>query len=116
MTALQKTINRKLRQRRVRAKVTGTEARPRLAVHISNRHINVQLIDDTKQRTIASSTTVGSALTGTTTEKAAQIGMDIAKKAKKAKVNAVVFDRHGRRYAGRMKALADAARSEGLEF
>ncbi len=116
MSILQKTINRKLRQRRVRAKVTGTEQRPRLAVYISNKHISAQVIDDTKKHTIAASTTVGAKFTGTMVEKAALVGADIAKKSKKAKVNTVVFDRHGRQYAGRMKALAEAARSEGLEF
>ena len=66
--------------------------------------------------TIVSATTVGAKATGTMTEKCATIGVDIAKKAKKAKVTAVVFDRNGRQYAGRLKALADAARKEGLEF
>jgi large subunit ribosomal protein L18 len=79
-------------------------------------HVSAQLIDDVAQNTIASATTVGTKATGTMTEKAASIGADIAKKAKKAKVTVVVFDRNGRQYAGRLKALADAARNEGLEF
>jgi large subunit ribosomal protein L18 len=79
-------------------------------------HVSAQLIDDDKQRTIASATTVGTKATGTMSEKAAVIGAEIAKKAKKAKLTAVVFDRNGRQYAGRLKALADAARKEGLEF
>jgi len=78
--------------------------------------VSAQLIDDDKRVTVAAATTVGKKATGTMTEKAAGIGTDIAKKAAKAKVKAVVFDRNGRAYAGRLKALADAARKEGLEF
>lgn len=111
-----KMLNQGLRKMRVRAKVSGTAERPRLTVSISNKHVNAQLIDDVKQTTIVSSTTVGTKQTGTITEQAAFIGTDIAKKAKKAKINAVVFDRNGRRYAGRLSALADAVRKEGLEF
>ena len=115
-TLAKKLLNKSLRKARVRSKVTGTAERPRLTVTISNTHISAQVIDDVKQHTIAASTTVGTKATGTMTEKAAIIGADIAKKAKKAKVTAVVFDRNGRQYAGRLKALADAARKEGLEF
>ena len=111
-----KLVNRSLRAARVRAKVSGTAERPRLTVTISNKHISAQLIDDVKQHTIAAATTVGSKQTGTMTEKAALIGADIAKKAKKAKITSIVFDRNGRKYAGRLAALADAARKEGLEF
>ena len=111
-----KLVNRSLRAARVRAKVSGTAVRPRLTVTISNMHISAQLIDDEKQHTIASATTVGAKLTGTMTEKAAVIGAEIAKKAKKAKITTIVFDRNGRKYAGRLAALADAARKEGLEF
>ena len=87
-----------------------------MTVTISNKHVSAQLIDDVKKCTIVSATTVGTKQTGTITEQAAIIGADIAKKAKKAKINAVVFDRNGRQYAGRLAALADAARKEGLEF
>lgn len=111
-----KLLNRSLRKARVRAKVSGTAERPRLSVTISNVHVSAQLIDDVKGHTLASATTVGTKATGTMTEKCATIGTEIAKKAKKAKINAVVFDRNGRQYAGRLKALADAARKEGLEF
>jgi len=112
-----KLLNRSLRKGRVRARVTGTAERPRLSVTISNLHVSAQLIDDTVGKTLAASTTVGAkSLKGTMTEKAAHIGTDIAKKAKKAKITAVVFDRNGRHYAGRLSALADAARKEGLEF
>ena len=111
-----KLLNRSLRKGRVRAKVSGTAERPRLSVTISNVHVSAQLIDDVKGHTLASATTVGTKATGTMTEKCAVIGTEIAKKAKKAKINAVVFDRNGRQYAGRLSALADAARKEGMEF
>lgn len=111
-----KLLNRSLRKARVRAKISGTAERPRLSVTISNVHVSAQLIDDVKGHTIASATTVGAKATGTKTEKCAAIGTEIAKKAKKANINAVVFDRNGRQYAGRLKALADAARKEGLVF
>ena len=111
-----KLLNRSLRKNRVRAKVTGTTVRPRLTVTISNTHVSTQLIDDSKQHTLAAATTVGTKQTGTITEQAAWVGSEIAKKAKKVKITTVVFDRNGRQYAGRLKALADAARKEGLEF
>ncbi len=111
-----KALNKGLRKGRVRSKINGTAQRPRLTVSISNMHITVQLIDDIKQHTLASATTVGSKLTGTTTDKAAQIGTEIAKKSKKVGVENVVFDRNGHKYAKRLRALADAARKEGLRF
>ena len=111
-----KLLNRRLRKNRVRARVNGTADRPRLTVFISNKHVSAQIIDDTKGITIVSATTVGTKLAGSMTELAAKVGSDIAKKAKKAKINAVVFDRNGRQYAGRLSALADAARKEGLEL
>ena len=111
-----KLLNKKLRKNRVRAKVSGTAERPRLSVTITNMHVSAQIIDDVKQITLVSATTVGTKQAGTITEQAAIIGAEIAKKAKKAKINTVVFDRNGRQYAGRLSALADAARKEGLEF
>ena len=111
-----KLLNKRLRKNRVRARVNGTADRPRLTVFISNKHVSAQIIDDIKGITIVSATTVGTKLAGSMTELAAKVGSDIAKKAKKAKINAVVFDRNGRQYAGRLSALADAARKEGLEF
>lgn len=111
-----KVLNKSLRKNRVRAKIIGTAVRPRLSVTVSNKHVSAQLIDDAKAHTIASATTVGKKATGTVTEQSAAIGADIAKKAKKAKITAVVFDRNGRQYAGRLSALADAARKEGMEF
>ncbi len=117
MTQLAKKIlNKSLRKARVRSKVSGTAERPRLTVTISNLHVSAQLIDDTTGTTLAYATTVGKKVAGTTTEKAAGVGADIAKKAAKAKITRAVFDRNGRAYAGRLKALADAARKEGMEF
>lgn len=111
-----KKQNLALRKGRVRAKISGTAERPRLTVTISNLHVSAQIIDDVAQKTLVSATTVGSKVKGTKTELAAKIGAEIAKKAKKAKINTVVFDRNGCQYAGRLHALADAARKEGLEF
>jgi large subunit ribosomal protein L18 len=111
-----KLLNKSLRKNRVRAKVTGTAERPRLSVTISNKHVSAQIIDDVAQKTLAASTTVGTKQAGSMKELAAVVGSDIAKKAKKAKITSVVFDRNGRQYAGRLAALADAARKEGMEF
>lgn len=111
-----KQANAGRRANRVAAKVRGTAQRPRLAVNVSNMHVSVQLINDESGITVAAASSVGKSLNGTMTEKAAAVGKDIAAKAKKVKVKAVVFDRSGRKYHGRIKALADAARHEGLEF
>jgi large subunit ribosomal protein L18 len=111
-----KLLGKSLRKNRVRSKVTGSTTRPRLTVTISNKHVSAQIINDEKQNTIAASTTVGTKQEGSLAEQAAWVGADIAKKAKKAKITAVVFDRNGRQYAKRLAALADAARKEGLEF
>lgn len=104
------------RANRTRAKIHGTAERPRLTVNISNLHVTAQIIDDDKKATLVYATTVGSKIKGTKTEKAAAVGKLIGEKAKKAKITKVVFDRGSRLYAGRMSALADAARKEGLEF
>jgi len=105
------------RQNRVRTVIRGTTERPRLSVHISNRHISAQIIDDSLHKTLVSSTTVNQkSVKGTMTEQAAVVGQDIAKKAKALKVKTVAFDRGPKLYHGRVKALADAARKEGLEF
>ena len=109
-------MNKVFRAKRTRAKIHGTAERPRLTVFFSNQHIVAQIVNDDNDKTLAYATTVGSKLTGTKTEKAAKIGEEIAKKAKTAKVKKVVFDRGSKLYAGRMAALADAARKEGLEF
>ncbi len=107
----------RLRKNRIRSVVSGTPERPRLSVFVSSRHISAQLIDDTTHQTLAAVTTIGQkAATGTLTEKAIWVGAEIATKAKAIKVSKVVFDRGGRQYHGRVKALADAAREKGLEF
>lgn len=111
-----KLANRAQRKRRIRSTVSGTAERPRLSVHVSNLHVSAQVIDDANHKTLAAVSTVGAKQTGSMTEKAAWVGGEIAKKAKAAKVKSVVFDRNGKIYHGRVKALADAARKEGLEF
>lgn len=106
-----------LRKNRVRAKVVGTTDRPRLCVRISNLHISAQIIDDTNHTTVVAMTTVGQKLADKNlTEKANWLGQELAKKAKTKKVKAVVFDRGAKKYHGRIKALAEAARAGGLEF
>ncbi len=109
-------MNKMFRAKRTRAKIHGTKEQPRLTVNFSNQHIIAQIINDDEKKTLVYATTVGSKMTGTKTEKAAKIGEEIAKKAKTAKIKKVVFDRGAKLYAGRMSALADAARKEGLEF
>lgn len=111
-----KLKNARQRANRVRTIVKGTSQRPRLSAHISHLHITAQIIDDSTGKTLAYASTVGKSLSGNRTDKAAQVGKDIATAAKKAKVKQVTFDRGSRKYHGRIKALADAARKEGLEF
>lgn len=117
MSVAIKLVQRAQRKNRIRATLKGTSERPRLSVHISNTNVSAQIIDDSKHHTIAAvSTTNSKAAKGTLSEKAAWVGAEIAAAAKKAKVSQVVFDRSGRKYHGRVKALADAAREKGLEF
>lgn len=104
------------RANRTRAKIHGTAECPRLSVNISNKHITAQIINDDKKITLAYATTVNGKIKGTKTEQCQAIGEMIAKEAKKAKITKVVFDRGAKLYAGRLSALADAARKEGLEF
>lgn len=108
-------IRRKIRVRKV---VAGTTERPRLAVHVSNRHVVAQVIDDSTMKTLASATSVGvkDLDKKTMTEKAIYVGQQVAVNAKKAKVSKVVFDRSSKLYHGKVKALADSARENGLEF
>ena len=108
---------RERRHRRVRGKVSGTSDRPRLAVFRSNRGIFAQLVDDGSGRTLAGASWV--ALKGFKGDKSAQakeVGKQLATAAKKAGIEAVVFDRGGYLYHGRVKALADGAREGGLTF
>lgn len=119
MERLQKKVQNLARRKyRVRAKIVGTTARPRLTVFISNLHVTAQIVDDSKHKTLVYVSSVGNkaVVSGTMTERAAQIGTQVAQKAKTAKIKQVVFDRNGRLYHGRIKALADAARAGGLEF
>ncbi|MFD4642747.1 50S ribosomal protein L18 [Lentzea sp. NPDC058436] len=104
---------------RLRKKVNGTAERPRLAVHRSSKHITVQIIDDLKGHTIASASSMEAdvrSLEGDKKARAAKVGQLAAARAKDAGVTAVVFDRGGNAYHGRIAALADAAREAGLEF
>jgi large subunit ribosomal protein L18 len=112
-----KLRNRQLRKNRVRSIVAGTPERPRMSVFISNTHVSAQIIDDTTHATLVAVSTVGNKkVTGTMTEKSVWVGTEIAKKAVAKKITKVAFDRSGRKYHGRVKALADAARENGLEF
>lgn len=114
---IKKIAAKNLRRARIRDRVKGSSERPRLTVTISNSHISAQIIDDSKSETLVHASTIGNTkITGNMTVKAEIIGKEIAKKAKTAKVTKVVFDRNGKIYHGRIKALADAARAEGLEF
>lgn len=107
--------NLALRKNRVRAKVGGTAERPRLSVFISNRNVSAQLIDDTEGKTLASASSLNTK-EGSLSEKAANVGAEIAEKAQKAGIKKAVLDRNGHQYAGRLSALATAAREKGLEF
>ncbi|MDG2114216.1 MAG: 50S ribosomal protein L18 [Actinomycetota bacterium] len=114
-----RSAQRQRRQRRVRKKVEGTPARPRLSVFRSNRHISAQVIDDEAGRTVAYASTGEADLRGSTTsnkDAAAKVGQLVAERAQAAGVDTVVFDRGGNKYHGRVAALADAARSAGLKF
>jgi large subunit ribosomal protein L18 len=105
------------RHRRVRAKVTGTTTRPRLAVYRSNRTISAQVIDDSVGHTLAAASSVDKSLASLKRADApAAVGKLVAERAAKAGIATVVFDRGGYLYHGRVKALADAARENGLEF
>ena len=111
-----KKVNRTRRHKRVRVHVAGTKERPRLAVFRSLNHLYAQVIDDTASRTMAAASTVSLKAKGNGMTQAAEVGKEIAAKAKAAGVSSVVFDRGGFLYHGRIKALADAAREAGLEF
>lgn len=109
-----KVEKRASRHKRIRARVSGTADRPRLAVFRSNKAIYAQLIDDTTGKTIASADSRKEK--STLSESAATVGKAIAEKAKAAKIESVVFDRGGFKYQGAVAALADAAREGGLTF
>lgn len=111
-----KIAKRDRRHNRVRAKISGNSARPRLAVFRANQHIYAQIVDDATHKTIASSSTLKIKAKGNKSELAAAVGKEIAAKAAEQKITQVVFDRGGYKYHGRVKALADAAREAGLKF
>lgn len=112
---MSKTEKRTRRQKRIRAKVSGSEARPRLSVFRSNKFVYAQLINDEAGRTVASASTVD--LKGkNAVEKAKELGKEIAKKAMAVNVKTVVFDRGGYIYAGKIRAVAEGAREGGLVF
>jgi large subunit ribosomal protein L18 len=109
---------RKRRHMRLRQKVAGTAARPRMSVYVSNQHMYVQFIDDETSRTLASASTKSPALgvTRADTEAAGKLGAAAAEAAKSAGITVVVFDRGGFPYRGRVKTLAESAREHGLVF
>jgi len=104
------------RKARIRAKINGTAKRPRLVVFRSLSNNYAQLINDEDGKVIAESSDLKAKGKGTKTERAKQVGTEIAKKAQEKKVKEVVFDRNGYKYHGRVKALADGAREGGLKF
>ena len=118
MSTLTTRQARERRHRRIRGKVVGTAERPRLAVFRSNKGIFAQLVDDESGRTIAGASWLGlkKSFKGNKTEQAAEVGKLLAKNAKSAGVETVVFDRGGYLYHGRVKALAEGAREGGLKF
>jgi large subunit ribosomal protein L18 len=118
--AQQRRQGRLRRHRRVRKKIHGTAARPRLAVFRSNRHLSVQVIDDDAGTTLAAASTheadLRSAGSGSSVDAATKVGTLIGERAKAAGIEKVVFDRGGFAFHGRIEAVASAAREAGLEF
>ncbi len=109
------------RHRRVRRKVSGTAAQPRLAVFRSNQHIYAQVIDDVQQHTLVAASSLDAAVktkvsSGANCDASVQVGQLVAERALEKGINSVVFDRGGNLFHGRVKALADAAREAGLKF
>ena len=119
MAVKSKSAARSRRHTRLRKKIVGTELRPRLVVTRSARHVFVQVVDDSKGHTVASASTMEAdlrAFDGDKTAKAKKVGELVAERAKKAGVDAVVFDRGGNKYHGRVAAIADGAREGGLSL
>jgi large subunit ribosomal protein L18 len=112
---IKKTEKRIRLKAKIKAKISGTKERPRLSVFRSNKFIYAQIIDDTTKKTIVSANDV-KMTKGTKTERAKQIGAEIAKLAMDNKISQVVFDRNGFKYTGRVKVVADSAREAGLKF
>ena len=122
MTKLSRKLQTQKRHKRSRRFLIGNEARPRLSVYRSNNHIYAQVIDDIAQTTICSASTIDKELKGNSVELSSDrksssiVGKLIAKRAIKKGIKQVIFDRGGNIYHGRVKALAEAAREEGLNF
>jgi large subunit ribosomal protein L18 len=118
-TVASRTASRTKRHQRIRLRLSGTTARPRLAIFRSLNHIYAQVIDDSSGRTLAAASSLEAALrgaTGTKSDHAKQVGKLVAERAKAAGVDRVVFDRAGFKYHGRVRSLAEAAREAGLDF
>jgi large subunit ribosomal protein L18 len=113
---LKKVAARRRRHARVRKRVTGTGERPRLAVFRSNKHIYAQLIDDLSGRTLVSASTLVAGTAGAKSEAAKAVGKLVGERAQQAGISAVVFDRAGYQYHGRVRELAEGAREAGLKF
>jgi large subunit ribosomal protein L18 len=111
-----KSNPRAKRHRRVRKKVIGTAARPRLAVYRSNRHIYAQVIDDFAGKTLAAASTLAASDSGERKDQAKAVGKKVAEAAKAAGITQVTFDRGGFMYHGRVQAVAEGAREGGLKF
>ena len=117
--AAKRAVGKARRHFRVRKNLRGTAERPRLVVTRSSRHITAQIIDDLRGHTLVSASTLDASVRGTEGDKSAlagKVGALLGERAKAAGVSKVVFDRGGNKYAGRIAALADAAREAGLEF
>jgi large subunit ribosomal protein L18 len=113
---MQKKQNKRIRlKKKIRVKISGTEARPRLTVFRSNKFIYAQIINDKTGKTLAQANDV-KITKGTKTERAKEVGSMIAANSAKVKIKKVVFDRNGFKYTGRIKLVADEARKNGLEF
>ena len=115
-TKTRTNTGREQRHARIRARVAGTAARPRLAVYKSNRYLHAQIIDDAAGRTLAAGSSKAFAAGTKKSDAAVKLGAELAAKAKAAGITRVVFDRGGFRYTGRVAALAAAARQGGLQF
>lgn len=112
----QQSSRRKIRHNRIRAKVAGTADKPRLSVYRSNKHMYAQLIDDRAEETLAAASSLELGTDGSLQDKAEAVGEAIAERGQDEGIEIVVFDRGGYNYTGRVAALAEAARDNGLEF
>lgn len=113
---MQNKADKRIRlKKKIRSRVSGVASRPRLSVFRSNKFIYAQLIDDTSRKTLASASDLKTTV-GSKTDRAKQVGKEIARLAAAQKLESVVFDRNGFKYTGRIKSVADAAREAGLKF